>query len=64
MGACPVRPAAAWSPGWDPADISDLADDNPRNPNIWSDGSLDEDLDAMVGVAGAGAFVKKCSLGF
>ena len=27
-------------------------------PNIWTDGSRDEDLDAMVGVAGAGAFVK------
>ena len=26
---------------------------------IWTDGSRDEDLDAMVGVAGAGAFVKE-----
>ena len=29
----------------------------PRNPNIWTDGSRDEDLDALVGVARAGAFV-------
>ena len=35
-----------------------MADSVPRNPNVWSDGSRDEDLDAMVGVAGAGAFVR------
>ena len=38
--------------------FSDLADSVPDHPNIWTDGSRDEDLDAMVGVAGAGAFVK------
>ena len=37
---------------------AELADNVPANPNIWTDGSRDEDLDAMVGVAGAGAFVK------
>ena len=57
-GAYPVRLAAAWSPGWDPHNISDLADDIPPNPNIWTDGSMGEDLDAMVVVAGAGAFVR------
>ena len=36
----------------------DLADSLPDHPNMWTDGSRDEDLDAMVGVAGAGAFVK------
>ena len=56
LGAYPGRPAAAWSPEWDPEDICDLAEDIPPNPNIWTDGSRDEDLDAMVGVAGA--FVK------
>ena len=34
-----------------------MADGVPDHPNIWTDGSRDEDLDAMVGVAGAGAFV-------
>ena len=57
LGAYPVRLAAAWSPGWELEDVSDLAEDIPPNPNIWTDGSRDEDLDAMVGVAGAGAFV-------
>ena len=58
LGAYPVHPGGAWSPGWDPEDIVDLADGVPSHPNIWTDGSRDEDLDAMVGVAGAGAFVK------
>ena len=53
LGAYPVHPSEAWSPGWDPEDISDSA----ANPNMWTDGSRDEDLDAIVGVAGAGAFV-------
>ena len=57
LGAYPVHPGGSWRPGWDPEDISDLADDVPDHPNIWTDGSRDEDLDAMVGVAGAGAFV-------
>ena len=59
LGAYPVHPGEAWRPGWDPEDISDLAEDVPAHPNIWTDGSRDEDLDAMVGVAGAGAFVKE-----
>ena len=33
----------------------DLAGGLPANPNIRTDGSRDEDLDALVGVAGAGA---------
>ena len=57
LGAYPIHPGDAWRPGWDPEDISDLADGVPDHPNIWTDGSRDEDLDAMVGVAGAGAFV-------
>ena len=35
-----------------------MADDVTGNPNIWTDGSRNEDLDAMVGVAGAGAYVQ------
>ena len=58
LGAYPIHPGEAWRPGWDPEDIFDLAEDVPANPNIWTDGSRDEDLDAMVGVAGAGAYVK------
>ena len=34
----------------------DLADDVPASSNMLTDGSRDEDLDALVGVAGAGAF--------
>ena len=58
LGAYPVHLHEAWRPGWDLEDISDLAEDVPPHPNFWIDGSRDEDLDAMVGVAGAGAFVK------
>ena len=58
LAAYPVHPGHAWRPGWDPEDVSDLADDVPAFPNIWTDGSRDEDLDAMVGVAGSGAYVK------
>ena len=58
LGAYPVHLGGAWKPEWDPEDISDLADVVPPHPDIWTDGSRDEDLDAMVGVAGAGAFVK------
>ena len=57
LGVYPVHPGGDWRPGWDPEDIVDLADSVPVHPNIWTDGSRDEDLDAMVGVAGAGAFV-------
>ena len=52
----------AWNPGEgvrvDPEDISDVAGGVPAYPNIWTDGWRDEDLDAMVGVAGAGALVR------
>ena len=58
LGAYPTHPGEVWMPGWDPEDISDLADNVPGHPNIWTDGSREEDLDAMVGVPGAGAFVK------
>ena len=57
LGAYPILPCEVWRPGWDPDDISDLADGVPGLPNIWTDGSRDEDLDGMVGVAGAGAYV-------
>ena len=59
LGAYPVQPGDAWGPGWDPEDISDSGDSVPSYPNIWTDGSRDEDLDAMIGVVGAGAFVKE-----
>ena len=36
----------------------------PANPNIWTDGGRDGDLDALVDVAGAGAFVKSVPWGF
>ena len=49
-------PASAWRPGWDPEDIADLSDDMPAHTKIWTDGSREEDVNALVGVAGAGAF--------
>ena len=33
----------------------------PAHPNIWTDGSRDEDLDALIGIAGAGAFVRSAT---
>ena len=30
----------------------------PRQPSIWADGSRNDDIDALVGVAGAGAFAR------
>ena len=59
LGVYPVHPGEVWKPDWDPDDISDLADGVPDHPNIWTDASRDEDLDAMVGSAGAGAYVKE-----
>ena len=44
LGAYPVHPGEAWRPEWDPEDISDLEDDVPGDPNIWTDGSRNEDL--------------------
>ena len=58
LGAYPLDPAGAWRPERDSEDIADLSDDMPANPNMWTDGSRDEDFDALVGVACAGAFVK------
>ena len=49
-------PASAWRPGWDPEDIADLSDDMLAHRKIWTDGNREEDFDALVGVAGAGAF--------
>ena len=54
FGVYPVDSSRSWDPGWDP---EDMAGDVPAYPNIWTDGSRDKDLDALVGVAGAGAFV-------
>ena len=56
LGGYPLSLGSNWNPGWDPEDIVDLADDFPATPNMWTDGSRDEDLDALVRVAGAGAF--------
>ena len=47
--AYPQDPASAWRPGWDPEDIADLSDDMPAHPKIWTDGSREEDVDALVG---------------
>ena len=58
LGCYPVHPGDAWNPDWDTEDVLDLAEDVPASSNIWTDGSRDEDLDSMVGVAGAGAFVQ------
>ena len=58
LGAYTIHPGGAWNPGWDPEDIVDLTDNVPNHPNIWTDGSRDEDFDALLGVAGSGAFVK------
>lgn len=33
-----------------------MTTDVPEVPNIWTDGSRDQDLDALIGVGGAGAF--------
>ena len=57
LGAYLVHPGSLWDLGWHPEDVNDLAGDVPADPNIWTDGSGDEGLDALVGVAGAGAFV-------
>ena len=38
--------------------IADLCIDVLDVPNIWTDGGRDDDLDASVGIAGAGAFVR------
>ena len=59
LGAYPVHPGDGWTPGWDPEDISDLVEDVPAHPNIWTDGGRDEDLEAMFGVAGAGAYARE-----
>ena len=64
LGVYPVNPGDIWRSGWDPVDISDMTDGVPAHPNIWTDGSRDEDLDAMVGVAGAGAFVNEVPWAF
>ena len=58
LGGYPVFLGDAWSPGWDPEGVLDLADDVPGAPNLWTDGGRDEDPDALIGVAGAGAFVR------
>ena len=57
-GAYPLDPGGNWHPQWDPEDIADKADNVPANPNIWTDGSRDEDLDALMGGAGAGVYVR------
>ena len=56
LGGYPLCLGEVWNPGWDPGDIIDLADEVPAVPNIWTDGSRDEDLDALIEVAGAGAY--------
>ena len=55
--AYPVHPAGAWRLEWD-EDVADLAEGMPADPNIWTDGSRHEDLDALLDVAGAVAFVR------
>ena len=58
LGGYPVCLGATWNPDWDLEDVLDPADEVPAAPNLWTDGSRDEDPDALVGVAGAGAFVE------
>ena len=48
LGAYPVHPGSLWDSGKHPEDVNDLAGDVPANPDIWADGSRDEDLDALV----------------
>ena len=55
LGGYPVSVGDGGNPDGDPEDIIDLAEEVPAAPNVWTDGSRDEDLDALVGVAGAGA---------
>ena len=63
LGAYPLDPGGDWNPGWDLEDIADLVDGVPGQPNVWTDGSTDEDPDALVGIAGAGA-LSNTPLGF
>ena len=58
LGAYPLDTAEAWRPQWDPEDIADISEGMPATPNIWTDGRRDEDLDALDGIAGAGAYVR------
>ena len=60
LGAYPVHPSDAWSPRWDPEDISYLAEGVPANPKNWTDGSRDEDLDAMGGCSWCWSFCQNC----
>ena len=45
-----------WLPGLDGEDIPVMSD-VPDQRNLWTDGSRDEDPDALVGIAGAQSFV-------
>ena len=56
MGAPPVCRGTEWTPGWDPRIFLICLLICLLFPTFGPDGSRDEDLDALVGVAGAGAF--------
>ena len=49
---------SGWDPGCDPEDVADMANCALGQPNTWTGGGRDEDLDALVGVAGIGAYAR------
>ena len=51
--AYPLDTGSSWNPGFE--DIADTTGAVPGKLGVWTDGSRDEDLDALVAIAGAGA---------
>ena len=43
--------------GWDLDDIADMSKEVPGQPNVWTDGCGNEDLDAFVDLAVAGGLL-------
>ena len=57
FGSYPPDTSSAWQPFWHQADVQDMIDDVPDNPNIWTDGSREPIPHLDVEIAGAGAFI-------
>ena len=64
LGSYPLTPGSDWSPGWDPLDQEDIADDPPQHPNIWTDGSRDTVPGTKIEVGGAGTLVQQADVVF
>ena len=57
-------PPSAWRPFWDQADIQDMIDDVPDNPNIWTDGSREPIAHLDIEIAGAGVLIHSPAIVF